>query len=790
MNILILTQWFNPEPNNMKALIFAKGLRDKGHTVEVLTGIPNYPTGKVFDGYHLKFYQKEIMDNILIHRVLLYPSHDENSIRRSLNYISFSFFATIISPFVIKKKIDVIYVYHPPSSVMLPAILLSKMKKSKIMLDVNDLWPDTFMAIGMMNRKWFLMMMNKWMNYCYKKADKINVLSAGIKKILEDRKVDAKKIETIPVWCNESLINKDMGLEFQKKYHLQDCFVAIYAGAMSRAQNLSTFLHVANQLQDKIPNFRLILIGHGVCLEELKAFVKEKEIKNVIFIPVIPPEELSKILNLSDILLIHLKKDPLYEVTIPSKIPYYLSLGKPIVAGLNGDAAYILKESKSGFVCMPEDMNEIAEAIGKIYQLSQLERERLGEHARQYYKDNLSLKTGIARFEKVMSEMSKESVRSMEKREYQVCKNCVMDTTDEKIIFDENGVCDYCNGFYHDILPNWHPDERGAKELERISNKIRKDGIGKKYDCILGLSGGVDSSYLAYVAKEKMKLRPLIFVVDTGWNLKVADDNIERIVKGLDLDMKKQVVDWEEMKDLQLAFFQSQVPYQDMPQDHAIFASLYNYAAKHGIKYVLTGANNSTECIIPPYEWTYINDVTFIKNVHKKFGKKKLKTFPLCGMFKYRIYYPYFKGMKVVKPLNLVPFHQETVIRELNEKFGWQRYENKHYEDLFTRFYEGYYLPTKFGYDKRKGYFSSMILSGQMTRDEALEELKKQGYETELAMKDMELISHKLGITKEELEELIKGENKTFRDYKNSFWKIKLAIKVARLFGVEKRNFR
>jgi len=365
-----------------------------------------------------------------------------------------------------------------------------------------------------------------------------------------------------------------------------------------------------------------------------------------------------------------------------------------------------------------------------------------------------------------------------------------MDTTDDKISFDDKGVCDYCNGFYKEILPKWNTGTAGDKELESLSKKIRKAGKNKKYDCILGLSGGIDSSYLAYIAKTKMGLRPFIYVVDTGWNLNVAIENIEKIVKGLELDMYTEVVNWNEMKDLQLAFIKSQVPYQDMPQDHAIFAGLYNYAAKHGIKYVLTGANNATECIIPPYEWTYINDVSFIKDVHKRYGKVKLKTFPLCGMFKYKLYYRFIKGMKVVKPLNMIPFHQDKVIAELKEKFDWNSYKNKHYENVFTRFYEGYYLIKKFSYDKRKGYFSSMILSGQMTRAEALEELKKQPYSNEIAMEDMEYIAKKLGITRVEFENLIGGVNKTYRDYKNTFWIIKLAIKLAQLVGIEKRNFR
>ena len=180
------------------------------------------------------------------------------------------------------------------------------------------------------------------------------------------------------------------------------------------------------------------------------------------------------------------------------------------------------------------------------------------------------------------------------KRQYQICTSCVMDTTDSKIEFDEHGVCDFCNDYYDNIKPSWHPVENNP-ELDAIAEKIRKAGKGKKHDCIIGLSGGVDSSYLCYIAKIKMKLNPLIFVVDTGWNLSVANDNIKRIITALDLDVHTEVVDWNEMKDLQLAFFKAQVPYQDMPQDHAIFAALYNYAVKNSIKYVLTGANNATE---------------------------------------------------------------------------------------------------------------------------------------------------------------------------------------------------
>ncbi len=376
------------------------------------------------------------------------------------------------------------------------------------------------------------------------------------------------------------------------------------------------------------------------------------------------------------------------------------------------------------------------------------------------------------------------------KTNYQVCKNCVMDTSDPEITFDENGICDFCDNFNNVILASWSSEGDKYDELMKIAEKIKREGKGKEYDCIIGISGGVDSSYLAYVAKEVMGLRPLMLTVDTGWNLNVANENVHKLLKKLELDLETIVVNWEEMKDLQLAFLKSQVPYQDTPQDHAIFAGLYNYAAKHGIKYVFTGANYSTEGVKPPQEWTYLNDIKMIKDIHNKFGNLELKTFPLCGMFKYKLYYRYVKGLRVVHPLNYIKYEKDEVVSLLKEKFGWEEYENKHYENIFTRFYEGYYLPRKFGYDKRKIYFSNLILTNQMSRDEALEMLKKNPYSEDQAMLDLEYICDKLDIKKDYFIDLMNSENKTFRDYKNSAKIIKLAIKLAKTVGMEKRNFR
>lgn len=370
------------------------------------------------------------------------------------------------------------------------------------------------------------------------------------------------------------------------------------------------------------------------------------------------------------------------------------------------------------------------------------------------------------------------------------CTNCVMDTTDSKITFDSNGVCDFCNDYRENIYPKWMAQLQDKTLLQRTADEIRAAGKGKKYDCIIGMSGGVDSSYLCYVAKKLMGLNPLVYVVDTGWNLNVAVENIEKIVRALDLDMYTEVIDWNEMRDLQLAFFKAQVPYQDLPQDHAIFAGLYNYAVKNHIKYVLTGANSATECIRPPIEWVYQNDLTLIRDIHKKFGSVPLKTFPQCGMIKYRVFYPLVKGMKRVAPLDMVEYDKAKAQEFLTREFGWTAYENKHYENIFTRFYEGYYLPRKFGYDKRKCYFSNEILAGTMAREEAIKKLEEPPYEEAQMQEDLEYISKKLGITPEEFRAIMEGENKTFRDYKNSWGLIQFGAVVLRKLGVEKKKFR
>ena len=374
----------------------------------------------------------------------------------------------------------------------------------------------------------------------------------------------------------------------------------------------------------------------------------------------------------------------------------------------------------------------------------------------------------------------------------QICKKTIMDSTDSNITFDKDGISDYYHNFTKNILPNWHTDERGYKELIRVSKKIKNESKGKDFDCIIGLSGGLDSSYVAYIAVKVMGLRPLLYHVDAGWNTDKAVGNIEKIVNGLGLDLYTDVINWEEMKDLQLAFFKSQIPDLDLCQDYAFFSSLYKFARKNKIKYVITGGNFSTECCREPTEWGAFPgiDTMLVKDIHKKFGKKKLKTFPLIDILVYKIYYRYVLGMKVFKPLNLVPYIKKDAEILLKEKFGWESFPHKHHESRFTRFFEDYWLPRKFGFDRRKAHFSSLILTNQMTREEALNRISKPELSEDFLKKEFKYIAEKLDITVNQLQEIFEGENKTFHDYKNKIKIVKLGTKILTMLGIEKRLIR
>ena len=336
----------------------------------------------------------------------------------------------------------------------------------------------------------------------------------------------------------------------------------------------------------------------------------------------------------------------------------------------------------------------------------------------------------------------------------QICTNCVMDSHDDKLItFDSKGVCCHCQKYYKEEPFFVFKGKEGELKLAETIEKIKEDGKGKQYDVIMGLSGGVDSTYLALKCKE-WGIRPLAVHFDNGWNSELAVKNIENIVRKLSLDLYTYVINWEEFRDLQIAYFKASVIDIEVPTDHAIFAAMYKLAGQNNIKYVMSGNNFVTESFLPE-SWIHNKfDEVNIKSIHKKYGSIPLTTFPFMDS-KVRRYYIDIKGIKRVTPLNFLPYDKAEVKKEIQEKLDWKDYGGKHYESIFTRFYQGYILPTKFGVDKRKAHLSNLICSKQITKAEALEELKKPCYDNDQMLEDKEFVLKKLGFSEAYFDELM-----------------------------------
>ncbi len=372
-------------------------------------------------------------------------------------------------------------------------------------------------------------------------------------------------------------------------------------------------------------------------------------------------------------------------------------------------------------------------------------------------------------------------------RAYQTCTKCVMDTSDSAIVFDDKGICDHCRGFEEHVAPNWYTDQRGKDELHKIIAKIKEDGKGRDFDCIMGMSGGADSSYMLHVVVKEYGLRPLVFHVDGGWNSELAVKNIEVLIDGLGLDLFTEVINWEEMKDFQLAMFKSGLPGIDLPQDHAFVATLYNFAQKHNIKYILNGGNISTECVRNPLEFFYYGtDMSLINDILSRFSTTGMNTYPFSSILRHKIYLHYIKRIQVVKPLNYFPYIKEDAMQFLKQEYGWTPYPQKHFESRFTRFYEGYWLPKKFGFDTRRVQYSSLILTGQMTREEAMEKLKYPAMSEDASRQDFEYIASKLEISDKVLQGYFNLPNKKHTDYKNQEWMFNLGAKFLQAIGREK----
>lgn len=403
IKILLLTQWFDPEPT-FKGIVFARELVRQGFEVEVVTGFPNYPGGKVYPGYKIKWLQREIIDGVHITRVPLYPNHNQSAIRRVLNYASFAASSLIYGLFAAKRP-DVIYAYHPPLTVGITAVLLRFFRKIPIVYDIQDMWPDTLRATGMVSSPHVLNFVSKICDWVYRHVDHIVVLSPGFKRLLIERKVTKNKISIVYNWSDEASLKQPTGL-LPTNFPSKAKFRILFAGNMGKAQALDTVLEAASILVKKSPEICFVFVGGGVEVERLKENATKKSLTNVSFLPPVPMSEVGGLLHAADVLLVHLRKDSLFEITIPSKTQAYMAVGKPILMAVDGDAANLIKDANCGLVAESENSIAIAKAARTLYQYSDEERQHMSANSQRYYNDILSLHVGVSAFSLLFKQLA------------------------------------------------------------------------------------------------------------------------------------------------------------------------------------------------------------------------------------------------------------------------------------------------------------------------------------------------------------------------------------------------
>ncbi|MCE5187379.1 MAG: glycosyltransferase family 4 protein [Planctomycetaceae bacterium] len=402
MQILYITHYFQPEPI-FWALPLAKEFVRRGHKVEVLTGFPNYPGGKIYNGYNAKFLQHESFEGVDITRVPLYPSHDQSSVKRILCYASLGLSASLLGPWVTKKA-DVAYIMQGPMTLGLPACILKLIKRIPYVIHIQDLWPDTLSSTGMFNRQVGLKTLSLCCNLVYRHAARIITITPGMKERLIERGVTEDKIDVIYNWSDGAITdNADKDEELAKSLGMSGRFNIVFAGNMGKAQALDPVIEAAKSIADKQPVIQFVFIGSGVCVDALKQKTSEMGVENVLFLSRRPITEIGKILSLADVLFVHLKKDSLFEITIPSKTQAYLAAGRPILIGVGGDATNLVLKANAGLACEPENPQSIADAVLDFYSTPKSELDKMAENGKRFYQERLSFEIAASKIEEVLT---------------------------------------------------------------------------------------------------------------------------------------------------------------------------------------------------------------------------------------------------------------------------------------------------------------------------------------------------------------------------------------------------
>ena len=406
MKILFLTQWFHPE-SFFKGLPFAKALMEKGQQVEILTGFPNYPGGKLYPGYRIRFYKREVMEGVTVHRVPLYPSHDKSAFRRTMNYLTFSLSSFLLGPWLI-GKMDVIYIYNLITLGPL-AFLLRLLHGSKVIIDVQDLWPESVTNSKMLRNKALIYVLDEICNWVYRNADFLTTLSPGYRQELIKRGVPPEKIEVIYNWCDETgIAAKVSQTASDRPSQFNGKFVVLYAGTMGTVQGLNALLDCAELCMGELPDIQYVLIGVGVEGERLQQRANKMRLDNVTFLSPRPIEHMNEIYNFADALIVHLIDDPIFRIAIPSKTQAYLYIGKPIIMAMHGDASNLVRDAGAGLQCEPENPKAMMSAVRALYEMPLMRRKAMGEAGHRYYMEHLAFNHGVQKFERIMMSLCRE----------------------------------------------------------------------------------------------------------------------------------------------------------------------------------------------------------------------------------------------------------------------------------------------------------------------------------------------------------------------------------------------
>jgi glycosyltransferase involved in cell wall biosynthesis len=406
MRILFIAHYFQPEPNFFMGLPFAKKLVELGHQVEVLTGFPNYPGGRIYEGYRIKPLQREELEGIPLIRVPLYPSHDRSSFKRTVSYLSLAFSESLIGPFIVKKA-DVAYVAQGPATIGLPAVVMQLLRRIPFVYDIKDLWPDAVAATDMFDSKVGFKLIDKWSRFVYRCAKKIIVITPGVKQLLIERGVTEDKVELIYEWCDDAQIyQREANTGSGQQLGFEDRFNIVFAGNMGKPQALSAVLEAA-KIVSNCPKIQFVFIGSGVEVDLLKNKAKSLGLTNVIFFPRRPISEIGSILRLADVLLVHLRDEPVFHIAIPSKTQAYMAAGRPILMAMRGDASDLVRKAQAGVSCEPENAQSIAEAVQKLYKMPRAELEEMGNKGRKFYQKELCFDIGVKKYERIFEEVVK-----------------------------------------------------------------------------------------------------------------------------------------------------------------------------------------------------------------------------------------------------------------------------------------------------------------------------------------------------------------------------------------------